>query len=185
LLRTVSKLKTKEQTHVRVKVDDCRSYFHLDTDMDGRVLLCSGIQYGLSGFGWIQYPNNHGVYTIYDPSSDNLAQGWSMPNAALHNTATLLADGTVLVAGGQWDTYLVLSHGGGIFDPAASVNLIYGQMHPLVGNMSISRYGATVARLGNGSVLIAGGTTFDGNSPVPTATVERHVTDDIFGNGFE
>ena len=51
--------------------------------------------------------------------------------------------------------------------------------------MRTPRYGATAVRLGDGSVLIAGGTTWTQAGAVPTATVERYVPDDIFKNGFE
>ena len=63
---------------------------------DGRILLGSGIMYGK-----YEYDNEDQMNAIYDPVSDTLHQYLNLPGGvALHHTATLLADDTVLLAGG-------------------------------------------------------------------------------------
>jgi WD40 repeat protein len=62
-------------------------------------------------------------------------------------SATLLADGKVLVAGGTTDA----SHSADLFDPSSS------SFVPTTGNMVYTRSGQCAALLPNGRVLIAGG----------------------------
>jgi len=85
----------------------------------------------------------------------------SMGTGRSYHTATLLADGSVLVAGGE--TCVLLADGGGcdmdgtattataeIYDPRTAT---WSQ----TGSMVVSREGATAIRLANGKVLVAGG----------------------------
>src|ERR1700737_314314 len=78
------------------------------------------------------------------------------------HTATLLADGTVLVAGGE--TCLYIADGGGCDGPGTTATAeIYdpkAARWSQTGSMVVSREGATAIRLANGKVLVAGGNSF-------------------------
>jgi hypothetical protein len=84
----------------------------------------------------------------------------SMGTARYHHTATLLKDGTVLLAGAPGlntaETY----------DPAT------GKFTPITGKMNIDRDGHTATLLNTGKVLIAGGTdVYSNNAALATAEV--------------
>jgi hypothetical protein len=72
-----------------------------------------------------------------------------MTTARAFHTATLLHDGSVLVAGGQKGWGLILDSSE-LFDPST------GQWTP-TGDMNVARRGATATLLPNGKVLVAGG----------------------------
>src|SRR5207253_5185525 len=69
-----------------------------------------------------------------------------------HHTATLLADGRVLVAGGYTATG-VPTNAAQVFDPASNAFTAYYAVS--------ARAGHTATRLADGSVLVAGGSTPD------------------------
>jgi N-acetylneuraminic acid mutarotase len=77
-----------------------------------------------------------------------------MSTARYQHTATFLANGKVLVAGGQGD-YPALFATAELYDPAA------GTWTP-TGSMSTNRYGHTATLLTNGKVLVTGGLSFSG-----------------------
>ncbi len=84
----------------------------------------------------------------------------SMTTARYHHTATLLKDGTVLLAGAPGlntaETY----------DPAT------GKFTPITGKMNIDRDGHTATLLSTGKVLITGGTdVYNNNAALATAEV--------------
>jgi hypothetical protein len=81
----------------------------------------------------------------------------SMGTARTSHTATLLTDGTVLLAGG-----LGLSSAEK-YDPGT------GKFTPTAGSMSVARLGHTATLLKNGKVLITGGQTSFGAAPFATA----------------
>ncbi len=72
----------------------------------------------------------------------------SLSTARLYASATLLADGRVLVAGGMVS--------GGVTDTAEIYDPATGEFSP-TGSMTVDRYGQTAVRLPSGGVLIAGG----------------------------
>ncbi len=69
------------------------------------------------------------------------------------HTATQLADGTILIAGG-YNSYPATLSSAEVYDPVAGVS------HQ-VGSMNSRRYGHTATRLQSGAVLITGGSAFE------------------------
>jgi hypothetical protein len=81
----------------------------------------------------------------------------AMGTARTSHTATLLADGTVLLAGG-----LGLSS-------AEKYDPVTGKFTATAGSMSVARIGFTATLLKDGKVLITGGQASWGTAPYPTA----------------
>jgi uncharacterized protein YjdB/N-acetylneuraminic acid mutarotase len=89
---------------------------------------------------------------IYDPVAKTWTVTGSMTTARASATATLLHNGTVLVAGGYYNTQrgMVPLGSAEIYDPAAGT-------WTATGNMLTVRYGHTANPLPDGTVLAAGG----------------------------
>jgi hypothetical protein len=81
----------------------------------------------------------------------------AMGTARSQQTATLLADGTVLVAGGVG------------LDSAEKYDPSTGRFTATIGSMSVARLGHTATLLTDGKVLITGGQTTIGATPSSTA----------------
>lgn len=136
---------------------------------DGRVLVAGGIQLRGTGFG--ASPNTE----VYEPVANAFVEGPRMVAASgrwLHS-ATRLADGRVLLAGGRdnncgngcaWSSLASAE----IYDPATNA-------FTATGSLGIARHGHGAALLPDGRVLILGGeTTVDlgsGSDQVTTAEV--------------
>jgi hypothetical protein len=117
--------------------------------MNGNVLVA----YGLRG------PDV--IAELYDPASGTFttATNPTMETYRGGQTATLLADGSVLLAGGSWGEVtpnIVYSADAEIYDPAARTFSTTGRMHA-------SRWSHTATLLNDGRVLIAGGVSFVGS----------------------
>ena len=94
---------------------------------------------------------------IYDPASGAFAGASNMALARDGHTMTLLADGKVLIAGGETcttATSCTALSSAEIYDPVA------GTFTAAANGMSAARFGASAVALSSGRVLIAGG--FDG-----------------------
>jgi hypothetical protein len=102
---------------------------------------------------------------IYDPASQTFSPTVGSLNAARgQHTATLLDDGTVLIAGGSSKLNAVNSTE--LYDPNSGT-------FSLLGNMNTARYAHTATLLGDGTVLLAGGEIGPGENP--TATAELYI----------
>jgi hypothetical protein len=123
--------------------------FHTATLLaSGKVLLTGGI----SAYG----PNAPGLSSaeLYDPATGTFSAIGNMTVPRVSHTATLLADGRVLLAGG----YAGIA--GGAFAGASATAELYdpetGTFAP-TGQMSAPRFWHSATLLNNGKVLIAGG----------------------------
>ncbi len=116
---------------------------------DGRVLLAGGST-DLNGFGLV--PSN--TAEIYDPAALTFSPAGNMPNAAALHTASMLLDGTVLVAGGYGDSCPGTRSGVSIFHPASN-------SFSLGPSLAKARAEHTATTMNDGRVLITGGTSAD------------------------
>jgi N-acetylneuraminic acid mutarotase len=132
---------------------------------DGRVLVVGGLSVALREGGlWPSQPTGA---EIYDPRANRWTATAPMALYRLDQTATLLSDGRVLVAGGQdglisFDSVEIYDTGQDRWLPAA----------PMV----TGRSGHAAALLANGNVLVAGGTyrtvvPSDASAPLSSAEI--------------
>jgi hypothetical protein len=139
---------------------------------DGRVLIVGG-SYSLNG-SWVL---SNRAY-VYSPANGHFTRIASMSNERKLPTATLLPDGSVLVAGGTAGLYETPVAAAEIFNPATNAFS--------VGPSMVSpRYGASAVALTGGRVLIAGGSTGPSQGNQPVASVEVFGSDRIFEGSFE
>lgn len=114
---------------------------------NGRVLIAGG---GKLGGGWFPFGFGDGLATaeVYDPATGIFTQTGNMVAARVTQTATLLANGKVLIAGG-W----------GSSDPLTTAELYDPNSGHFVvtGKMISARAGHTATLLRDGRVLITGG----------------------------
>ena len=89
---------------------------------------------------------------LYDPVTGTWMQTGSMNVARTRHTASRLADGTVLVAGGATSSWYADTASAEIYDPITGV-------WTLTGALAGGRYGHTSTVLRDGRVLVAGGHT--------------------------
>lgn len=110
---------------------------------DGRVLVVGGT------FGGFSFSNAVASAEIYDPVTGVWSGAASMHTDRQYHTATLLPDGTVLVAGGTGSNDHIVS--AELYHPGRDAWSAIGDMHDVHAGHS-----ATLLR--NGNVLVAGGT---------------------------
>ena len=121
----------------RAPMHEERSDFAAVRLVDGRVLA-------IGGFGGTETPPNIGVLAsaeLYDPSSDTWTRVAPMATARQDFTATLLADGRVLVAGGYGSDGNPIASAE-LYDPAANT-------WSAAGTLATARYFHTAVRLRN------------------------------------
>jgi len=124
---------------------------------DGKVLVAGGASYAPGG------PSGLDSAEMYDPATGIWSATGSLRQARASHTATLLENGTVLVAGNAIEISARASTE--LFDPIAG--LWSGS-----GDMTAPRSGQTATLLLDGNVLVVGGRTPDQNGPKPAATAE-------------
>jgi hypothetical protein len=122
--------------------------FHTATLLsDGRALLCGGVSGGTSV--------DERTCDLYDPeapSATAFSDAAEMPTQRLRHTATVLSNGTVLLAGGDTATGTVNTKFV-IYTPAAGAAGSFGGDQA----WTTARRNHTATPLANGNVLIAGG----------------------------
>jgi Kelch motif/Galactose oxidase, central domain len=127
-------------------------YFHTAT------LLQSGKVLVVGGFGGVGFA---GTYLksaeLYDPALGSWTATGSLVTERAYHTATLLASGKVLVAGGQRGGHRL--HSAELYDPTTGT-------WTSTGNLRTGRYYHTATLLPSGEVLVAGGYGGGGRSSV-------------------
>jgi hypothetical protein len=125
---------------------------------DGRVLVAGGVTYsGPPLFGRTQ------TAEIYDPATGSWSVTGSMSTIRSGHTATLLASGKVLVAGGYAADSLANDE---LYDPATGT-------FTMTGSLTTARYWHTATLLEDGTVLVAGGSN-DGDLETTLAGAELY-----------
>jgi Galactose oxidase, central domain len=118
---------------------------------------------------------------LYDPSTEQFIAIGNMTRPRMDHTATLLRDGTVLMAGGQLSPGVVASTE--LYDPATGT-------FTATADMASGRFFHTATLLMDGRILIAGGYTSWPSTPnsnsaelyVPSVLVPAQV---VAGLGFD
>jgi hypothetical protein len=134
---------------------DPRSLHTATALTDGRVLVTGGI----TGYGNDQ--TDLGSAELYDPATGTFVPTGAMSDARAGHTATLLADGTVLVVPGTGRA--------DVYDPAT------GRFVP-TGSLGTGRQYFTATLLADGRVLIAGGQ----ESPAMTEAAPLIATAEVY-----
>jgi hypothetical protein len=117
----------------------------------GQVLIVGG-----SGTGGTPLASSE-LYTPLQPLTDTWTAGMPMSAGRIFHTATVLADGRVLVVGGQRSAATPALNSAELFDPATGV-------WSATGALASARGSHTATLLEDGRVLVAGGS--DGTGPV-------------------
>lgn len=125
---------------------------------NGRILVAGGTRTGPTGAAYIA------TSALYDPSTGSWHAAAAMPHPRGNHTATLLADGRVLVAGGEDESGALAA--AYLYDPAAD-------RWSLAGSPLSARRRHTATLLADGGVLVVGGTTANGGTAY-VAAAERY-----------
>ncbi len=115
---------------------------------NGKVLVAGGYSYS-----YYYYYNYLATAEVYDPAAGTWSATGSMASARYGQTATLLPNGKVLVAGGANDSGIVMT--AELYDPETGT-------WSETGSMSTARYQHTATLLANGQVLVTGGYNYYG-----------------------
>src|SRR5437762_813454 len=120
-------------------------YYHTATMLsDGRLLVIGGATTGPQTF---PDPGTPSV-EAYDPATGTWTVNGSLIGQRLLHTATLLSNGTLVIAGGWPDPYSTYTWE--VYDPATGTWTV-------TGSLNTARQGHTATLLANGTVLVAGG----------------------------
>jgi hypothetical protein len=103
---------------------------------------------------------------LYDPKDRSFSKAASMHEPRIDHSATVLENGTVLIAGGR--------NVRGMLSTAEIYDPVTGMFHP-TGSMSEPREGHRDFRLSDGRVLLIGGATEGGGSLLTTELYEPNT----------
>jgi hypothetical protein len=141
---------------------------------NGQVLLAGGFvddEWDCSG----SYADNGAE--LYDSGTGVFSGAGNLTTARGGHTATLLANGKVLIAGGaDQDPGGTGTASAELYDPSTGA-------FTATGSMSVARFRHTATLLQNGKVLIAGGTPRDSSNPTATAEVYDPVAGTFSATG--
>ncbi len=132
---------------------------------DGRVLVVGGASASTNG------DVGTASAEIYDPRTGEFTPTGSMSVARYFHTATLLADGRVLVAGGTPGGMATDQTGGTISSTAEVYDPKSGTFAP-TGSMTVSRAEHTATLMRDGRVLVVGGVSGPDGARNATASIE-------------
>jgi hypothetical protein len=127
---------------------------------DGRVLVAGGDDFASGGA-------LSASAELFDPATGKFSSTGSMSRVRARHAAALLADGRVLIAGGNTDNGQTPT--AELYDPKTG-------KFTRTGSMMAHHASATATRLGDGRVLIAGGWADDGGPAVATAELYDPAT---------
>jgi hypothetical protein len=116
---------------------------------DGKVLIAGGDNIG-GGDPPFFYPDGSGTAEVYDPATGLFSSTGNMITPRVGQTATLLVNGDVLIAGGWSASQNASIAAAELYHPAT------GAFTP-TGSMTSPRAGHTATLLPDGKVLLAGG----------------------------
>lgn len=159
-----------------------RALHALVTLADGRVLVVGGSgEPGANGF-----PTYHPTALLYDPATETFTPTGDLAHPRDQAAAALLPDGRVLVAGGS----RIEGNPGSVAVPIAEIYDPASGTFSDAGKMLVPSYDAHPTTLADGSILLAGGWQFAGETvgDMPGASAERFVPavdDAIFADGFD
>ena len=137
-------------------VSPSRGYHTATLLADGRVLIVGGQTVNEGSVSYFSSAE------LYDPASAAFRPTGSMAEARESDTATLLQDGRVLIAGGQNDQILASAE---LYDPTTG-------KFSTTGPMSAPRENHTATLLSDGRILIAGGDGAGSDDQAPLASAE-------------
>jgi hypothetical protein len=123
--------------------------------IDGRVLFAGG-------FSSLEVGSPEGSAELFDPATGKFSPTGPMVTHRYQHSATLLADGDVLIVGGVGDLSNALDSAE-LFDPGTGT-------FRATGRMTKARIEPTVTTLQDGRVLVAGGAS--AGDPVPMSSAE-------------
>jgi N-acetylneuraminic acid mutarotase len=121
---------------------------------DGRVLVVGGLTVTLRDGGL--FPSQPTDAEIYDPKTDHWSATAPMGASRLGQTATLLPDGRVLIAGGQ-DSGVAIFNSTEIYEAAQDRWISAAPM-------AVARSGQVATLMANGDVFVAGGLGVEPNA---------------------
>jgi hypothetical protein len=138
--------------YTAIELRQPRAVHHATKLLDGRILLTDGCTLpGCGGFDEAR------VSELFDPRTGSFKRGPRMLHPRASGTATLLADGRVLLTGGYPGEGHPPQNTAEVYDPAA------GRFEP-VAAMTTARAEQTATLTPDGRVLIAGGRNADGQA---------------------